>query len=243
MKPVLSDLEKQLLCSTAVILVNDDGTPRRRITMGNQHKPVGDFPSAKCGGTFTWEAREEEGLFIRSEVDTDVLSFLSQPHELIFIFDGQKYSYTPDLRRDLVGGRVEIIEVKKDRKEVERDESYKLKLDLAKIIYEEDCHWQFEIYDKKRIYFPEPVWENAEHICKRGRLAVPDPLKYLVSEYLTGKGGRCRFGELTELLGGWVLGRALIEAMHVHRVVSIDLRLPIAPGTPVRLVDRTDGAR
>jgi hypothetical protein len=239
MTMMLSKLDLQLLRSTAVILENDDGTPWRRIEAGHQHKAIGDYPSAKCGRTFTWEAREERGLFIRSEVDSEVIKYLSQPHEVRLVFDGMAFSYFPDLRRDQTRERVQIIEVKKDRREVERDPWYEIKLMLARHVYE-SRGWTFEIYDKKRIYLPEQVWDNARHIHERGRLAIPQEINFAVVDHLLKRDGLSRLGLLAELIGGWVRGRALLEAMHVHRIISIDLALPVAPGTEVSLINDRD---
>jgi hypothetical protein len=102
--------------------------------------------------------------------------------------------------------------------------------------------WSFEIYDKRKIYFPEAVWENSLRIHQRGRLAIPESAKYDVVGHLIAKGGHSRLGVLVEMLGGWAKGRALLEAMHVHRIVRIDLRLPVCPGTRVDLVDPSEAA-
>ena len=90
--------------------------------------------SRKCGFAMPWVSLHELHLMWISESNAAVRRFLSQPLrlELYVRHRAKPIMYFPDIERELDGGAIEVIEVKKTKEEVDRDPFYAFKIEKAK---------------------------------------------------------------------------------------------------------------
>lgn len=232
----------------AEVVVRSDGDPVRLTRNGGLKKPMGLYFSAKCGRHQPWEARTELKAFYWVEASTNVLAYWAQPHTLKFPMDGKLCRYTPDREDALVGGIVEIVEVKNDFDE-KKDPQYTRKLDHARAIYE-SLGYRFRILTIANIE-AEPAFTAVQTIQRyRGVAISPASLECVQDALCTGA---VALGQLIEELGGGPLAQATFCAMVVHRVVAIDLSMglnsdalvsivPIRPGTSCAIFAPSIGA-
>lgn len=218
----------------ARIVVSDNGSPIRPIINGRHRKPTGRYTSLKAGGAMPWEDKREREFFWISEADTAVVSYLAQPHRLeIEVGEARPLIYFPDIRRDLADGSVEIREIKKHY-DPSDDPDYHRKLDLAKSIYER-LGWSFRIIEGAELAQGR-VLTNAKRIQRDRDVVVDTRHRTIAENVVAGSGGRARMGDVREALSPSLAGEALLFALIVRRVVSVDLHSRLDDDAGVTLV-------
>jgi hypothetical protein len=233
---MLTQLSIDRLRQLARIEVADDGGPIRTIVGTRRMIWTGEYYSSKTRRSHPWESPLERDHFHRIEVDTDVVDYLAQPHRLMMTFDGRVYDYTPDVRVRFADGGTEIREIKKSKKEIERDPFYEIKLFLAGYLYEE-LGWSYRILDKADVREPAITFANSREFQQDGPLTIrPDEIATVHELFSRAKRPELPLALIAEALGGWVRGLSLARAMMVHRIIRIPLDRIITRETPARLV-------
>lgn len=230
------DLETALLDARTGIKIDVAvrGGPVRLIINGRHHKPTGRYASRKAGRSLPWEATGELTYFWLCEADAEVADYLSQPHRLTLrLPDGDSAVYYPDIRRDLVDGSVQIIEIKKHENDVRRSADYALKLELARLAYE-GLGWTFDIFVEDDFKNTREVW-TAEAIQRHRTVRVTGAEGYALIEALDRGGGVLPLAKASEALGGGPVGDAKLYAAIVMRLAWVDLAVALNPNTLVRL--------
>jgi hypothetical protein len=251
----------------ARIVVSKFGGPIRTIITARKHHATGRVVSLKAGSrAMPWESLKSElPTIILAEAASPVHTLLVQPHRLEMRVEGASHPliYFPDLavvidRRAVEGlgqlpfalalaswkpapGKrgetfILIIEVKDDEDPRKDDKDYRNKLRLAAKAYRQ-IGWHFvEIVRTRDI--------EADHVLVASREIVADAYTRVdsidvarVADRIEAAGGLDAHAALAEVLGGPRLGRAKLAALHVRRIVSIDLSRPIRPDSAVRIID------
>jgi hypothetical protein len=202
-------------------------------------KPTGMFMSRKCGFAMPWVSFHELHLMWISECDTAVGRFLSQPIrlELYVRHRAKPILYFPDIERQLDGGIVEVIEVKKTKEEVDRDPFYAFKIEKAKEAFRA-AEIRFRILTAEDHIGVEPRLGNAKTIMldRFTRLETADIIR--LQEAMGGARGCIAYGKAIEALSDRgdprdPDARAKLHASVVMRLASIDLSRRIILDSPV----------
>lgn len=253
----------------ARITSSADGGPIRRILNGRSRHPTGTYVSVKAGQrAMPWESHScELSAMQLSEASTAVSSMLAQPHRLQLIVRGRKDAlcYFPDLKIEvdeavadnlakgepfgptLLGAwpmsysversRTVIVELKSDDDRRMKEPDYLLKLRMAK-----------KVYRKLGMVFVIATEANdircanldaAKQISLDRHALVHSVDVDRVVGFLESDSTSATLGSIREVLGGGHIGRAKAHALHVRRVIAIDLRTPLGPQSPVRLLRGT----
>lgn len=232
-------LARMYMKAKARIVRGARGFPIRNNAAMNHTKPTGMFMSLKCGRAMPWESFHELHLMWISECDTSVRRFLAQPLRLeLFVRHRAKpIMYFPDIERELAGGAVEIIEVKRTLDEVDRDPHYALKIERAKKAFRAEG-LRFRIMTAEDHIEVEPRLANARTIVLDRFTKVEDIDTLRLKEALDGACGCLAYGKAVETLS--YAGnprdhdaRAKIHASVVRRIVSIDLNRRLSLDSPV----------
>jgi hypothetical protein len=218
----------------------------------------------------TESLRAELPTVFLAEVASPFKDFMVQPHRLemkVVNSDRDVWDYRPDLKatvdvhfiESLKAGtpfaeaaaqwspaagvqpdfRTLIVEVKDDNDPRNGDEEYRMKLDLAAEFYRR-IGWHF-------VKIVRSVDLDCEHIPAAVReifldaltkIAMPDVS--VAIDTVRSLGAAATYSRIAEQLGDGPLGRAKLAALHVRRVVSIDLGRPLSGESAVRLME--DGA-
>lgn len=239
-----------------------DGGPIIDLVTGREPHPVGTIVCVKAGmRAVTWESmRAERPMIALCEVASPVTSLISQPHEIFMKVTGQsrEWVYRPDLMltvdadfaaavlagqpfseavcdwRPGAGRRHDVklvVEVKDDSDRRINDPAYLLKLDLARKAYAR-INWQFITVIRSRDIDNAAISKSVRHIMLDHDVALsPGDLDLVRAAF--GSRDVINLDELTPRLGGTVRGLARCAALHVRRIISIDLRHDLCPTTPV----------
>jgi hypothetical protein len=250
----------------ARIVSSDDGGPIRRIINGRSRRPTGTFVSIKAGmKAMPWESHACELRAMQiAEVSTAVHRILAQPHRLELRVRSQKkpHLYFADLLLEvqeevaaeltrgkalgaaLMAGsvlckrshatRTVVIEMKSDNDRRMQDADYLKKLCLAKSVYQK-LGIVFVVATETAAFRTVDLRVVREISLDRFTAVGAADVSRAVSCVETD-GGVSSLGELTKALGGGHIGRAKAHALHVRRIISIDLRQHLGPASPVGLV-------
>jgi hypothetical protein len=214
----------------AMLTERGDRNPIRPVATGRRNRPVGTFPSIKCGRAIPWESYAELHAIYLAEVDTNVLHYRSQPHTLRV--SGSLRAYTPDLELTLSDGSIEIVEVKSQRFDLLTDD-YTSKLSAAENFYD-TMGWKFRQLDMSKVV-GTPHFEAVSVIQSYRRTMVTTSDTFLISKLFA-----CRstlpMWELTDAYPHPVGGLAKACAMIVRRMISVDCFAGLDDTSTVRLV-------
>jgi hypothetical protein len=250
----------------AIITEHVLGRPIPRIQPGRQTKPTGRIVCVKAGFTaMPWESiRAERPMLHLCEVASPVLALLAQPHVIEFNVRGQvdPKTYTPDLRLEVdrrfaddVGRGMPfamavefwkpktgepadtvtmIIEVKDDDDRRLGEPDYDAKLRMAQEIYEGQ-NWRFATVARSKDIERREIAVAVREIMldHDGDVAPTEAVRV---EELLERQGLAFLSEVEAVLGGGVVGRKKAAALHVRRVIAIDLGEQLNAKTIVRLV-------
>lgn len=252
----------------ARIVTSNDGGPIRTVIDGRRRHATGTFSCVKAGfRALPVESLSCEKTALQiAEVSSAVLEIMAQPHRLEMYLEGQSrpWIYFPDTllrveadlaqdlrdgipfvqaatawrpRKRLRGWQWVMLEVKSDTDRRSTDPAYLAKIRLAKRVYGRmgfQFHTIVQSFDIGKL--PEAVsdvaFDSLAEVCSRDISAVV--------RSLSQTGGYGTYGVLSDLLGSGHAGRARLHALHVRRIISIDLASPLVPSTRVRLIDRED---
>lgn len=246
----------------ARIFVSSDGGPIRTLITGREPHATGRFVSVKAGyRALPWESmRGELPLLQLAEVASPVQSVMVQPHRLEMFVEGVKKPliYFPDVslsvsRRfadalddgatfaravaDWVPSEAAeehvtlIVEAKTNDDRRIHDDVYQSKLRLAHEVYER-LGWRFvQVVD-----VTGPDWRpiaKAVHEIGLDRDVVVSPHEtQMVQESLMT--GPATLADVSATIGGGAIALQKLAALHVRRLISIDLRGRLALESLVR---------
>jgi hypothetical protein len=220
-----------------------DGGPARIIPRRGHRKPLGRYISLKARRGMLWESFHERHLMWICEADTAVVSFKAQPHKLTIWMPelGKNARYTPDLLRVLADGTKEVIEVKRRRDEVSRDELYEEKLARAAQGYAHKG-FVFRIMTAADDIEIEPIFSNAKRIQtdRFTRYGAVDELRF--REAIEAADGTLPYAKATEILSATgerddPLARARLHAFIVRRIASVDIHKTLRADSPVSEIE------
>jgi len=216
-----------------IVMTPDDRALRTAIT-GRRRITTGIYPSAKSARPFPFEGMNEQAFLMHCEVDTEVVDYRAQPFRFEFVLDGVKRIYIADCARLLDSGRIEVVEVKNDRRAL-KDPDYAQKLAYVREVCTE-LGWGFRVVMKDQIFSPPAVYANVVEIQSRRQVKFDAAQCYLTFDLIERMGGQTPLGKLAETIGERRVGRAVAMAMMVARQVKIDLSVPLCDDSVVSLV-------
>lgn len=215
------------------IVFPTSGGPIRTIVTGRRHIVTGSYASRKARRAMPFEGMNERLFFMHSEVDTSVVDYRAQPFRFEFTIDGVGRTYIVDCVRLLSDGRIEVVEVKNDRRAL-RDDHYLEKLGQVAATCT-GLGWDFRVVLREELENPRARLGNIELIQSRRHTRFTSADVYVALESIEQAGGRISMGKLAEELGDVHRGRAILQAMMVHRLVEIDLSKPLGSETSVSI--------
>jgi hypothetical protein len=229
-------LSWKALSAIARIVVTPDDRPIRTIITGRRRITTGAYNSAKCGRSLPFEGMNEQAFLMHSEVDTQVIDYRAQPFRFEFVVEGAKRIYIADCARLQEGGKIEVVEVKNDRRAL-RDPDYAMKLACVREISAR-LGWGFRVVLKDQLFTPAIVYRNVVEIQSRGSVSFNQSHGYRALALLDRMDGQAPLGKLAEAIGERRQGMAIAKAMMVARLISIDLSHAIGNDSTVRPVER-----
>jgi len=227
-------LSWKALSASAQIVITPDGRPIRSIMTGRRRITTGAYNSAKCGRSLPFEGMNEQAFLMHSEVDTQVIDYRAQPFRFEFVVEGAKRIYIADCARLLEDGRIEVVEVKNDRRAL-RDPDYAMKLACVREICAR-LGWGFRVVLKDQLFAPAVVYQNVVEIQSRGSVSFNQSHGYRALTLLDRMGGQAPLGKLAEAISERRQGMAIAKAMMVARLLNIDLSRVVGTDSTVRLV-------
>lgn len=216
------------------LVLPEDGRPIRSIITGHRTQITGSYASRKAGRSQVFESMVERAFYMHCEVDTRVVDYRAQPFRFEFSLGGKWRTYIADCVRLLSDGRVEVVELKSDFRDL-RDLDYQSKLDQVRRL----CRllgWRFTLIRRRHLEKSSVLQRNVELVQQDRLTAFSDLHTYQVTEALAD--GPTWFGALTEALGSRPVGAAIVRAMMVARILEIDLSRPLNDDSPVRLLQQ-----
>jgi hypothetical protein len=192
------------------------------------------------------EASHEEKLVYISEADARVVDYLTQPHrlEMYPTNSRRKLVYFPDMWRQMSDGSIEIVETKKTWAEVHRKPEYTTKLKWAKRVYEQ-LNYTFRIVTEEDYLSVGPLTQNAKMIALDNKTAwrTEDRLR-LLGAFSDAGVSSIGYGEAINSLVAAdrdkIHATAILHAMIVRRIVSIDIHSVIDINSPVTLLETAE---
>jgi hypothetical protein len=252
----------------ARIVTSEDGGPIRRILNGRSRRPTGTFTSIKAGGrAMPHESVKGEltAMWI-AEAATSVRRILAQPHRLEISVSGrsQPLRYFADLMlemdepaaRRMVSGqpfaqamfaapentggkytRTVVLEIKTEADRRMDDAEYRLKLKLARKVYK-GLGVVFAVVQDPGLFAPD--LPSVKRIVMNRHVAIDSRDIEIAASRV--QEGPVALADLAASLGPSHLGISKAFALHVRRVISIDLNGPVGAQTAVHPT-RGDGTR
>ncbi|MHA6731238.1 hypothetical protein [Devosia sp. A369] len=237
-----------------------DGGPIIDLITGREPHLVGTKSCIKAGmRSMPWESVTAELPMIElCETASPVRALLSQPHELFMKVTGEsrQWMYRPDLRltvdrvfgQTVLGGvpfakavanwrpgtkvsetMTLIVEVKGDDDPRLEDPVYDRKIELARQVYEA-INWRFIWVDRSPDIDHPAIATSVREIMLDHDVSIT-PADITTARAVLGEARRATLRELTAALGGGGIGKA--AALHVRRIVSIDMNNDLRPDTVV----------
>jgi hypothetical protein len=228
-------LSWEAISAAARIVTTPDDRPIRTILTGRRRIVTGSYPSRKAGRAFPHEGMNEQAFFMHSEVDTEVIDYRAQPFRFEFVMDGVKRIYIADCVRLLEGNRIEVVEVKNDRRAL-KDPDYAMKLGCVREICAR-LGWGFRVVFREQIFKPAIVHANVVEVQSRRMVPFDPSHGYLALNLIERLGGEAPLGKLAETLSERRKGAAIAQAMMVARLIDIDLSRPLGADNAVKLVN------
>lgn len=206
-----------------------------RTFTGNLTHENGWWGSYKRQRLQYWEGMTQRSYLMRCEVDPEVEWAQSEHRRFEFPLDGRMRRYTCDVEVRKVDGSTEIIELKRDDRDL-NDEDYRLTLSgVAEICRR--CGWSFNIVLAGEVFETPEHEENVELFQSRRFARVgPEHMRRLDS-FALRHGHESTYGDLAALLEPTFppAGMAVLQALMVRRRIHMDLTKPLYHETPVRI--------
>ena len=227
-RAIVSDLSKpadplswEAINAVGRVVFAHDGRPIRTIVTGRRRIVTGFYVSRKAGRRQPHEGMNEQAFYMHCEVDTDVIDYRAQPFRFEFVLDGAKRIYIADCVRLLHDGKIEVVEVKNDRRAL-KDFDYASKLEVVREICGQ-LGWSFRVVTRDQMLRPAVRHANIVEVQSRRLVTFEASHTYVASEVIDRHGGAAPLGAIAEKLGDRRLGAAMVKAMMVRRLVCIDL--------------------
>ncbi|BBZ92743.1 hypothetical protein BRDID11004_63640 [Bradyrhizobium diazoefficiens] len=254
----------------ATIRESESGGPVRPLITGCEPHPTGRPLCIKAGHrSLPWESIKVEYPFMEiAEVASPIRYLMSQPHRLTMRVAGPERTldFFPDF--ELVAdarfvraldegtpfwlaamqwkpdgapfdGRHVVVEAKDDKDPRNKDPDYLHKLGLATDVYDR-INYAFFAIVRSRDLPTADAWSAGHDVWLDRKTAVTAIDVARVVQVLTAVGGAAPYSVVTAAIGSGPAGRAALAALHVRRVVSIDLTVDIKRDPTVHLMN--DGA-
>lgn len=258
---VKRQLEVHRLRTFARIEYMEDGGPIVDLITGREPHVVGTKVCIKAGmRSMPWESVKAERPMIKlCEVASPVLRLLAQPHELFMKVTGysKAWMYRPDLLLTIDAGVVHkvnagipfseaialwkpsdrthdvrlVVEVKDDNDPRIGNPVYERKLELAQQVYE-FLNWHFITVVRSRDIDNDQISYAVDQICLDHDVAIsPGDIDRVRTVF--ARNPNPMLIELILELGGGAASLGKCAALHVRRIISIDLRHRLRPESPV----------
>jgi hypothetical protein len=242
------------------------GAARRLITGREPHPTGSPTCVKSGFRAFPWESMQSEWPLIRlAEVASPFRHLRSLPHKLemnvvggpdpvLTFFPDFQFAVDARFLDDLAAGkpfwaaalgwkpnsesfdwRTLIVETKTDEDRRAVDPDYLHKLDLAREAYRR-IGWSFAHLLQSKDLPSGRVAQGVDKIWSRAHTRVTMVDVARVSHVLERAGGRLPYDATASVLGSGPIGRAKLAALHVRRVVSIDLSRGLHDESIVMLV-------
>lgn len=209
----------------------------RQITnAGRRRINIGKYPSVKMGTNIWIESILERDLIHHLEYDPNVTSYRAQSVRIFFELEGKRRHYTPDVLCERKIGRPQIIEVKPQKK------LSPWFLQLYRIITPicEREGFEFIVCTEFEIRI-QPFLDNIKYLWKYARIPLYAAHQILCYEFFSSR-GEAALGELFEFFVRRQVERQVVLALLYHKVLSIDLSVPLGTDSPVRYQSRPTAA-
>lgn len=248
----------------ARILTSWDGGPVRRIVNGRRNIYTGFFNSVKADfAQMPWESRHgEKAALILAEASGRVVSLLAQPHRLEMFVEEQKepLRYFPDLQlkvhpsllEDLLMGvpfstaalkpsqdepdtrlQTVIIEIKDERDRRQHYKKYLRKLEIARQVYRMKGI-PFILIKRSEAILVDDL-RIASSVVSWRHTFVDQRDVWTVEKVVRQRGMMASAGELAAALAPGPFGWAKLRALHVRRIVDMDLTENVSSETQVQI--------
>jgi hypothetical protein len=132
--------------------------------------------------------------------------------------------------------RTLIVEVKDDKDPRRNDPDYRHKLNLAEEVYRR-LGWSFATVVKSRDLPKAEIAKGAHKIWLKALTAVTPLDVSRASDLIDRSGGCSSYSQVAQILGSGPLGKNKLAALHVRRVVRIDLSRGIRGDSTVSLMN------
>lgn len=222
------------------LVMTEDGRPIRSIVTGRRRIVTGSYASRKAGRAQVFESMNEHAHFMHCEVDPWVVDYRAQPFRFEMVLDGRKRIYIADCVRLSAAGVIEVVEVKGDPRSL-RDPDYVAKLGRVRQLCEL-VGWSFVTLTRQQIIEPQVRHRNVELIQQQRMTRFDEGHIYAVQNHLARRGGYAELDDLAGRLGVLAIGRSIISAMMVGRIVAIDLSAKLGPASVVERFDAEGGS-
>lgn len=226
-------LSWESLTAIATMVLPVSGGSIRTIVTGRRVITTGVYASRKTGRAHPYESKNERAFFMNCEVDTDIVEYRAQPFRLEFVIDGKKRIYIADAVRLQANSIVEVVEIKKDQRQL-KDPDYYLKLQAVRAICDQKG-WQFRILFQHDLCEPILRFQNIEDIQSWAFTDYGSSDVFKAVQYLSIH-KRASLGDLADRLGSQPVGIAKLKAMMVGRIVRLDLDSKLDEDSLVTLV-------
>jgi hypothetical protein len=217
----------------ARILVAKDGGSVRTFS-GNLNHVTGWWPSAKARRLLHFEGTAARSLLVLHECEPSTIRMLTEPMTFDVRTAGEAFSYTPDLLIERADGVRVVVEAKSRETDL-HDVEYRTKLGIVAEICRR-LGWMFQIILEDEVFLNRTHMNNCSLVASRRFVRVDEVHRARLSRL---RGESTTYGQLAEALdpGSPLVGKAVAQAMHVRRLVHIDLSHWLQDLTKVQLID------
>lgn len=230
----LVDSARQELVVAGRVVLTPDGKPIRSILTGRKLRTTGSYASRKSGCGQVYESMVERAFFLECEVDTDVVDYRAQPFRIEVVIDGRLRTYIADCVRLMADGSIEVVEIKGSARQLV-DPDYVTKLSAVRSVCAA-AGWSFRVITSDQIMRPPVRYRNIEEIQLSKHVRYGTKEIYVAHRAIEEFDGIGRLGAVADAVHAGPIGRQIVMAMMVGRVVSIDLDPPLSAASEVTLI-------
>lgn len=229
---------EELTALARIEVLEHGGISRPIVTRGGKHLRS-RLISRKTKRVQITEGKGLRFLCRMCEVDCSIIDYQAHPFRVTAVVDGESIQWYPDLVYILSDGSIEIIEVKRTTKDLEKDE-IRFKLDAFREIFRR-CGWKMCIRYNKDIFGSDEVRgcraSNVGAVYARRFLTLEHREVALIAQ-LIHAGSPIQWSEASRFLSpdDQHRGDALIEAAIAHGSLSVDFDAPFAASTLLKPV-------
>lgn len=236
LRPIVRDVavDGDEVTSMATMHRAKDGGPLRTFNGGLPHEN-GVMYVKKAKRLLHWQGAAQRALVIRCESDFAVERVFTENVGLEFMFEGELVRYTADVEIVGADGSINVVEVKRDERDL-ADPTLRYKLAAAAEILRR-CDIGFGVIFRDDIFRSRIHRANAELFASRALTSVGRVHLERLEGHALSRGAQSTYGALAEALDpdSPQRGRALVQAMTVRRRVEIDITRHLTADTPLTI--------